>query len=179
MNAAPVCGVLDALGARYALIGAQAMAVRGYPRFTVDIDILTTDARVLERATWEPIAGEGCAIDPRRGDIDDPLAGVVHIQFADGSDFDVVLAKWQWEGSLIERSEVVKVLGVRIRVPRLSDLILLKLAAGGYLDLRDAAALLGVGDRDAIVREVDATVAEVRPDVQAVWSKLLAETRPV
>jgi hypothetical protein len=43
--------VLEALGAPYALIGAHAMAARGYPRFTVDIALLTTDSWVLDRAT--------------------------------------------------------------------------------------------------------------------------------
>jgi hypothetical protein len=39
---ADVLRVLDAMGAPHALIGAHAMAARGYPRFTVDIDILTS-----------------------------------------------------------------------------------------------------------------------------------------
>lgn len=63
MNVEPVCRVLDALDVPYALIGAHAMAARGYPRFTVDIDLLTTDSRVLDRATWATIEREG-AIDP-------------------------------------------------------------------------------------------------------------------
>lgn len=60
MTIEPVRRVLDALGASYALIGAHAMAARGYPRFTVDIDLLTTDPRVawesqvLERADVQP-----------------------------------------------------------------------------------------------------------------------------
>ena len=36
------------------------------------------------------------------------------------------------------------VLGVTIAVPTTSDLILLKLAAGGHLDLHEAAALLAL-----------------------------------
>jgi hypothetical protein len=38
------------------------------------------------------------------------------------------------------------VLDVTIGVPTTSDLILLKLAAGGHLDLHDAAALLALAD---------------------------------
>lgn len=37
--------------------------------------------------------------------------------------------------------------GSSILVPRMSDLILLKLAAGGHLDRRDAGALPAIGDR--------------------------------
>ena len=44
MHLEPVQRVLQVLGAPHALIGAHAMAARGYPRFTVDIDLLTSDA---------------------------------------------------------------------------------------------------------------------------------------
>jgi hypothetical protein len=83
MTFEPVGRVLEALGAPYALIGAHAMAARGYPRFTVDIDLLTTDARVLEPAIWSELEREGAAVEPRRGDDEDPLGGVVHILLAE------------------------------------------------------------------------------------------------
>jgi hypothetical protein len=174
MNIEPVRRVLDSVHAAYALIGAHAMAARGYPRFTVDVDLLTTEPRVLDRGTWEGLIRDGATVVPRRGDEEDPLAGVVHILLPDSSDIDVVLAKWKWEARIIERAEPMHVAdGVVLPVPRTSDLILLKLAAGGFLDLRDAAALLAVGDRDAIVSEVEATIGDVQPDVCGVWRDLL------
>jgi hypothetical protein len=66
---------------------------------------------------------------------------------ADGLDVDVVGGKWTWE-----------------------------LAAGGYLDERDAAALLAVGDRDALVREVEARIEDLRPDIRAAWLERLRRT---
>lgn len=106
----PVQRALDAIGARYALIGAHALAARGSPRFTVDIDLLTTSS--------------------------DPLAGVVDILLPDDTDIDFILAKWKWEADLIDRSEVMTVSpGVQLAVPQTSDLILVKRAAGGSLDL--------------------------------------------
>lgn len=174
MNIEPVQRVLASLGAPYALIGAHAMAARGYARFTVDVDLLTTDDRVLSPLTWAELEREGAVVDARRGDATDPLGGVVHILLADGSDVDVVLAKWQWEAQVIARAEVMRIAGTDIRVPRTSDLILLKLAAGGYLDLRDAAALLALADRDTVIRDVEAHIDEVRPDVRPLWRELLA-----
>lgn len=56
------------------------MAARGYPRFTIDIDLLTSDARVLEQTTWAELIETGATVDARRGDADGPLGGVVHIQ---------------------------------------------------------------------------------------------------
>lgn len=132
MTIEPVTRVLDAAGITYALIGAHAMAARGYPRFTIDID-------------------------RRRGDDD--------------------------EHELVARAEAMTVLGVTIGVPATSDLILLKLAAGGHLDLHDAAVLLELEERERIVAEVEARLDDVRPDVRSRWRDLLGRwirrARPV
>lgn len=174
MDTEPVRRVLDGLGVPYALIGAHAMAARGYPRSTIDVDFLTSDARVLEPAVWASLRREGAMIETRPGDAEDPLRGVVHVLLADGTDVDVVVGRWKWEHQVIERAEALSIGGALLRVARTSDLILLKLAAGGYLDMRDAAALLALGDRQALVDAVEAHIAEVRPDVRGRWRELLA-----
>jgi hypothetical protein len=175
MNIEPVCRVLDAIGAPYALIGAHALAARGYPRFTVDVDLLTADSRVLDPEPWSALEGSGAAVVRRRGNEEDPLRGVVHILLPDATDIDIVVGRWTWEADLIARAEALTIAeGVTIPVPRTSDLLLLKLAAGGFMDLRDAAALLTIGDRESLVREVDSRIDEVRPDIRAVWRELLA-----
>jgi hypothetical protein len=168
--------VLRAIDAPHALIGAHAMAARGYPRFTVDIDLLTSDTRVLTPSLWTPLIEAGASVDPRKGDAEDPLAGVVHILLSDGTDVDLVVAKWKWEAAVIERAEPMQVAGTVIKVPRTSDLILLKLAAGGYADLHDAAALLALAD-DRTIPDVERHIADVRPDVRAVWRDLVESRR--
>jgi hypothetical protein len=173
MDIEPIRCVLDALGARYALIGAHAMAARGYPRFTVDVDLLTSDARVLDPANWADLAGAGAQVDARRGDADDPLGGVVHLLLSDGTDVDIVVGKWQWEADIIDRAETMSIGGLPLRVPRIGDLILLKLAAGGHLDVRDAGALLALADRETVVGEVEAHIADVCPDIRSTWRDLL------
>lgn len=172
MTIAPVTRRLDAASIPYALIGAHAMAARGYPRFTVDIDLLTTDTRVLDEAMWGPLLESGAQVDRRRGDHDDPLAGVVRIVLTDGTNVDLVIGRWEWERNLIARAQPMPVLGVTIAVPATSDLILLKLAAGGHLDLHDAAALLALGGRERVIEEVEARLDDVRPDVRARWADL-------
>ena len=62
---------------------------------------------------------------------------------------------------------------IRLPVPLASDLILLKLAAGGALDLRDAAALLAAGDRKALMAQVEERLPDVRPDVSDAWRLVL------
>lgn len=135
---------------------------------TVDYDFLTTDARILQREIWKPLEEAGAAVDARKGDHDDPIAGVVHIAFPGGVEADVLLAKWQWEGEVIARSERLQVGCATVPVPRTSDLILLKLAAGGPIDLQDVVALLAT-DRESLIREVDALIDQVRPDVSTAW----------
>jgi len=173
MTIEPVTRVLDAAGIAYALIGAHAMAARGYPRFTIDIDLLTTDIRALDAATWVALIEAGARVDRRRGDDDDPLAGVVRTVLPDATNVDVVVGRWRWEQELVARAEPMTVLGVTIGVPATSDLILLKLAAGGHLDLHDAAALLELEERERVVAEVEARLDDVRPDVRSRWRDLL------
>ncbi|HVG83303.1 MAG TPA: hypothetical protein VM820_02255 [Vicinamibacterales bacterium] len=66
------------------------------------------------------------------------------------------------------------VLGVTIAVPTTSDLILLKLAGSGHLDLHDAAALLALADRARVIADVEARLGDVRPDVRSLWGDLLS-----
>ena len=167
----PVQRVLRSIDAPHALIGAHAMAARGYPRFTIDIDLLTSDTRVLTPSLWTPLVEAGASIDPRKGDAEDPLAGVVHILLSDGTDVDLIVARWKWEAAVIERAEPMRIAGTEIKVPRTSDLILLKLAAGGYTDLHDAAALLALAD-ERTIPEVERHIADVRPDIRAAWHDL-------
>ncbi|HXI12629.1 MAG TPA: hypothetical protein VNM92_08280 [Thermoanaerobaculia bacterium] len=170
-----VSKVLESLGAPYALIGGRAVGARGHPRMTLDYDFLVADSRVLERETWKTLETDGAMVDPRKGDFDDPIAGVVHIAFAGGAEADVLLARWEWELEILERSESLDMGGCVVPVPVTSDLILLKLAAGGPIDLQDVVALLAT-DPETLTSEVEGKIARVQPDVTAVWSLIKRST---
>ena len=152
---------LDAAEINYALIGGVALAARGAGRSTLDIDVLTTDSVVLKEEFWTPLRARDIQIDVRKGDWDDPLAGVVRI---DGEEsIDVVVGKYKWERAVIERAEQMVVRGMRLRVPRVSDLILLKLSAGGPRDTMDASNLMNSSNRSLIIEELKA-VAPTLPE---------------
>ncbi len=172
-RAEPVCRFLESIGASYALIGGHAVSIRGYPRMTIDYDFLTTDRRVLQAETWQVLQAAGASVDARKGEYDDPLAGVVHLTLADGTECDVIVAKWKWEQGVIDRAELLDVDGVVLPVPRTSDLILLKLSAGGEHDLRDASILLRVSDRERVISEVDEHIESLSADSQLAWRRLL------
>ncbi len=42
-------------------------------------DSVTTDVRVLEAGLWEPLRAGGAEVDIRRGDLEDPLGGVIRV----------------------------------------------------------------------------------------------------
>ena len=164
--------ILESIGAPYALIGGHAVIIRGHIRPTFDFDFLTSDAVALQPSSW--VSLEGADVNVKKGDYDDQFRGVVHIKLPDGIDVDVIVARWKWEGAVIDRAELMEVEGVMMPVPRVSDLILLKLAAGGGLDLQDIGNLMDVHGQAPLVEEVESRLDEVRPDVRETWAKLLA-----
>lgn len=156
-----------------AVIGAYAMAARGYVRQTADFDILTTDRSALTEAFWDDERRKGLPVDIRRGDFDDPLKGVARIR-SPAVHLDVVVAKYKWQGALIDRSEPLTFGTVALRVPRLSDLVLLKVDAGSHLDLHDAAALMEIGPKADLVAEINAVLPTLPEPVQQRIREFLA-----
>jgi hypothetical protein len=157
-----VCATLDTHSIRYALIGAAAMAAHGVARSTFDVDLLTTDRRVLTSAMW---ADYGGATDVRPGDVDDPLAGVVRIALADERPVDVVVGKHTWQSRAVERA---RPLGDRIATVLARDLVLLKLYAGSPQDILDVRELL----RDSppsLAAEVSEDVASLSTEMRQHW----------
>src|SRR5688572_839643 len=78
-----------------ALIGAEALAFHGIVRATVDIDLLTVSKAVLSTDFWKPLEQQA-TVDVRRGDFQDPLAGVVRLRSRDDESLDVVVAKYKF-----------------------------------------------------------------------------------
>ena len=167
--------ILDRLGVQYAVIGGMAMAARGFPRFTLDFDLLTTNKAVLDLDVWEELVGEGIAVDVRKGDFDDPLAGVVRI--GDPGDVDVVVGRWKWEQRAVESAEPLPIAGMTLPVAKTSDLILMKLNAGGYQSRADVMALLDVGPREQLIAEVEQKLGDLpstsEKDARTMWSEIL------
>ena len=88
----------------HALIGAAALAVRGIARSTFDVDVLTTDVRVLDASFWSPLVVD-CAMDVRRGDRDDPLAGVVRVTAHGERPVDLIVGRYEWQARAVTRAE--------------------------------------------------------------------------
>ena len=151
----------------FAVIGAQALLVRGVARFTHDTDFLTLDRTVLAPAFWTELAG--AKVEVRRGDLLDPLMGVVRIRFEDDQ-VDIVVGKFKWQRVAVERADLLDFEGVALPVVQKPDLVLLKLFAGGPQDLWDVHALLAIDD--SIKTDVDRLIVDLPDDVQESWRRL-------
>jgi hypothetical protein len=171
-----VVGCLTRIGAPFALIGGRAVALHGHPRATFDYDFLTSDRRILAPTTWQELAAQGVHVDCRRGASDDPVAGVARLTFGPRQKADVVLARWKWEAAVLDRAEPTRFEGVTVPLPRKADLILLKLAAGGGIDLQDAIALLRTGDRDSLVAEIERHLPDLDADAHAAWERVKVDS---
>jgi hypothetical protein len=61
-------------------------------------------------------------------------------------------------------------------VPRTGDLILLKLAAGGVIDVQDATILLRHGDRDRLIADVEQYLPDLDRDAHTAWERVKADS---
>ena len=127
---ARVSEALKTKGIPHVLVGASALTIHGVNRSTIDVDLFTVDRACLDPRTWDILASEGIGVEVRKGDPDDPLAGVVRFELDPELPLDVVVGKHLWQRRAIERAETAIFMGVEVPALRGADLILLKLYAG-------------------------------------------------
>lgn len=157
----------------FALIGASAVAARGVTRSTYDTDLFTVEKRVLENQIWDPIR-PFANIEIRRGDLYDPLKGVVWLRPQKERPIDIVVGRWKWEQRVIDRAELVQSAAGYLPTVTTSDLILLKLAAGGAQDAWDVGRLLRVVPENVVV-EVEERLNDLQEDARALWKRIRSE----
>jgi hypothetical protein len=167
-----VVSLLEAWNLPHALIGAGAMAAHGVSRATLDLDLLITDHRVLETERWIGFRTERIDVDIRRGDSEDPLAGVVRLRASGERSVDLVVGRDPWQQRVVERAERLTVGQVVVPVVRAADLVLLKLFAGGLQDAWDIQQLLAAGDRESLAEEVEPRLAELPPECSDLWRRI-------
>lgn len=134
--------------AQAVLIGALALAVHGYPRDTVDLDLaVAIDPRALHR-TAETLRLRGFEVQVRDPDPDDPLGGVLDVRAPDADLVQVVNFLNPPSGGfprLVEDALANAVPlgpGTPIRVVDAYHLIAFKLYAGGPKSTLDILELL-------------------------------------
>ena len=136
---------------RFALIGGLAVAAWGIVRATEDMDYLADSdpspladlpLRLALKTFFER---QGCNVDWRVGEHDDPIPLLLRIELSrahHGPGADILWASKRWQREALNRTVEVTVSRRRLRVLHPEDLILLKLEAGGPRDFLDIQGLL-------------------------------------
>jgi hypothetical protein len=156
----------------FAVVGAAAMAVHGITRGTRDLDLLTLAQECLEPSTWTALHGPVEA-HIQRGDAQDPLAGVVRFTVGGRPPVDLVVGKSGWQREILARAQASEIDGVQVPVATVSDLIVLKLYAGGPQDAWDIGQLLEIAaDRAALEARVEAQLVALPVECRRLWSRI-------
>ena len=141
--------VLDGQGLPWFVFGAQAVAVRGAPRATQDIDVTVEVERRYLRALVEALESEG--LRHRYPDLSEELlakGAVLPLSHPSGMEVDLVLAGSGFETAALDRVTRVAIDGVEVPVVHATDLSVMKVLAGRGKDLDDLRSLLASGDVD-------------------------------
>lgn len=125
------------------VIGGVASSLLGRPRLTQDIDALA----IMPESEWETAIGtaQHFGITPR---IEQAVefarqSRVLLLKHKESEiDVDVVLGGLRFERDAVERGQTHKVSGISIRLPRVEDLMIMKLIAHRAKDLQDVEGLL-------------------------------------
>ncbi|MEP6885897.1 MAG: hypothetical protein ABJC66_14210 [Gammaproteobacteria bacterium] len=142
-----VLDLLAAAKASYAVVGALAASIHGAVRASMDADILLScgmpEAANLERA----FRAAGLQAMLTRGDVDDPIPGLLRLSDQYGNRVDLLLGLRGLESQAFSRLIDVPFQGMMVKFIGREDFIAMKAFAGGPLDLLDAArAIAAAGE---------------------------------
>jgi hypothetical protein len=156
---------LDAIGARWAVIGGLAVAFRSEPRFTNDVDIAVADDAEAEGIVNRlQVRGYALASLVDQDYVNRlATARLVRPQAGTSSAFiDLLFANSGIEDEIVRRSDRLEVLpDVFMPVASIGHLIALKALAGRHQDLTDLGYLISAAT-DADPAEAIASAAKIR-----------------
>lgn len=145
--AAEVAAALESKGVRSAVIGAVALAVRGYPRATEDVDLATvTDPRTVLQEMVRDLRARGYEAELAMPDAEDARGGVLTVRAPDSDPVQVVNYFNPWTGWVAVGKQAVETAEANV-LPGLAvvdapHLVALKLYAGGRKSELDILELL-------------------------------------
>lgn len=134
---------LDSLGARWYLIGAQAVVVWGRPRFTEDIDLTVVGTPRGSKELIGALSGVGFRL--RFDDVANFVAQtwVLPLEHVGTKiPVDLVLGASGLEAEFLSRARRVEIGGVSVPVISPEDLVVSKILAGRPKDLEDVLGVL-------------------------------------
>lgn len=169
--------VVERLGAErvgYAVIGAMAASVHGLVRASVDADVVLS-VPLSELGRLERLfAASGLRTELRRGDAEDPIAGMLVLTDPHDNRVDLLVGLRGLEAEAFTRAIAVPFQGELLRVIGREDFIAMKLFAGGPQDVADARNALAGSAGPPDMPLVRRLAARFGPATTAALEALLA-----
>jgi predicted nucleotidyltransferase len=162
-----VAADLDAIGARWAVVGGLAVAFRAEPRFTKDVDVavaVADDREAEDIVNRLQVRGYALASLVEQDYVDRlATARLIRPQAGTSSAFiDLLFASSGVEDEIVRRADLLEVLpGLFMPVASIGHLIALKVLAGRHQDLTDLGYLISAA-AEADLGEARTSVARIQ-----------------
>lgn len=162
---------------KYALIGGLAVGLWGHIRATKDVDFILDINREQVKNFISDMEGRGYKCELRQGGLTDavPLLVKMFIPEKKGGEIsaDILIATKEWENDMIRSSQKISFENKLLPVVTAEDLIILKLRAGGPVDMWDAKELLKILKPDIDIDALKSRAKQLRVNLKL--EKILKE----
>jgi hypothetical protein len=146
----------------YAVIGATALAVRGLPRMTQDLDLVVALEDAFPALDALEAAGFKSITPVRRSDEPEPM----YVLQRGGNDVDLLVAAAEPESTVVAEAPTAEVFGVNAPVATLEHLLLMYLYSSQPKHLGDFARIVTEAPVD--LAAVERYLADVHPEMLSV-----------
>jgi hypothetical protein len=157
----------------HCVVGATALAVRGFPRMTRDLDV----AVLLDDApkAWKALQGASLRPTTPTGAPDDPEPMVVFVDPKTGVEIDLLVAAGDPEVAIIEDAPRASVFGVKASVATLEHLLLMYLYSNQPKHIGDFAVIVQSGKVDLV--RVKRVLRRMHPEMLPDWNRRVREAK--
>ena len=157
----------------YCVVGATALAMRGLPRMTRDLDLAVLIDDGAQAIT--ALRAAGLRATTPVGEPDEPEPMIVFVDPATDVEVDLLVAAGDPEATAIDRASETAVFGTPAPVARLEELLLLYLYSNQPKHLGDFAAIVQSHRVDLAAAE--RTLAAMHPEMLATWSERVRQAK--
>lgn len=156
----------------HAVIGATALAVRGLPRMTRDLDVVVVREDAFDALEALEAAGFRSVTPVVRGDEPEPM---YVLERRGGGEVDLLVAAAEPESTVVAEAKHADVFGVRAPVASLEHLLLMYLYSNQPKHLGDFARI--VAESPVNLVEVERYLADVHPEMLPVLKERVQYAR--
>ena len=149
----------------YCVIGATALAVRGLPRMTRDLDVVVLLDHAF--AAVEALRSSGLRAATPIGTVEDPEPMIVFVDPTTKVEVDLLVAAGDPEATALDGAKRTAVFGERAPVAILEHLLLLYLYSNQPKHLGDFAAIVQSGRAD--LAKTERLLAVMHPEMLDAW----------